>query len=267
MKNPFCFVPTCLALLFSGLALDANACSTDAWDVVSGGGIVDSPLTVSRYSEQCALQLSEAGYVQSNRASDRRYIARFYVLNGFSASGDVPVFQVFADEAATAPLFAVSLDGALFTFDATDAGGGQGAAPAASGWNLVELDWDSIGGTLRFWVNADARTDPASGSVDSGSGTVEAVRLGMPEGIGGQAGALTFDAFESRRSTPVGGLIDCDADGSGATPITAADVSAVVNERFGAPSVLAAGQPDCNLDGDINLLDILATIERAFPPS
>lgn len=267
MKNRSRFVPTCAALLFSGLAASAYGCSTAAWDAVSGAGIAGSPLAVSRYSEQCALQVSGTGYVQSNRANDARYIARFYVLNGLTAAGSVPIFQAFSDDAATSSLFTVSLDGAQFMVDASAAGGGQDTAPAAGGWNLVEVDWDSAGGTLSFWINADARTDPATASFDSGSGEVEAVRLGMPAGIGGQSGALTFDAFESRRGTPVGGLIDCDADGSGDMPITADDVDAVVNERFGVPSVLACGQPDCNLDGDINLLDILATIERAFPTS
>jgi hypothetical protein len=226
--------------------------------------VADSPPTIARYSEFCALSVTGQGHVQSNFASDTQYRARFYVFDGLTGSGTVDVFEAYGDEAATNDLFKVTFNGTQFTFDAGGAGGGSASAPSANGWNLIEFDWNSTGGTFDFWVNTDALSVAPTGFTTSGAGTVEAVRLGAPNGFGTQVGQLGYDAFESHRTTGVGPLIDCDADGSGNPDININDILAVITERFGNPPALASGQPDCNRDGDININDILATIDAAF---
>jgi hypothetical protein len=210
----------------------------------------------------CALAVTEQAHVQSNFASDTRYRARFYVLNDLSGVGEVDIFEAYSDDAATSPLFKVSLDGSTFVFNATDAGGTTGEAAASSGWNLIEFDWDSDSSTFSYWVNADASVDPETGIEDAGSGSVEAVRLGAPNGFAPQTGKLTFDAFESRRTTAAGPLVACDAQGD--TDIDINDALAVVDEVFGVPAVLASGQPDCDSNGDININDVLAIVDIVF---
>ena len=59
----------------------------------------------------------------------------------------------------------------------------------------------------------------------------------------------------------------CDANASGepVNGINILDILAIIDESFGNPSVLVPGQPDCNKDGMVNIIDILDTIAIAFP--
>jgi Dockerin type I domain len=248
-----------IILVGLGFAMDAQACSTDGWlGGVSGfpaNAVAGSPPAVSRYSELCALAVTGQAHVQDDNPSDARYRARFYVLDGLTGAAAIDVFEAYSDEAATNPLFKVSFNGSQFTFDATDAGGTSTTFASVNGWNLVEFDWDSDTGDFDFWVNADATTDPTSGSVNSGTGTVEAVRLGAPNGFAPQTGKLTFDAFESHRTTPVGPLLVGDSNGNGS--VTIADVVSVLNELAGT---LQVGQPDCNENGSVTVADAVCLI-------
>jgi len=251
------------AVLLSGLVYGpaAMACSTDGWlggvAQIPPNGLADSPPVVSRYSGFCALEVTDTSHVQSNAASDARYRGRFYVLDGLSGSGDVEIFEAYADESANTPLFKIVFDGSQFTFDASSAVGGGTSAPvaAADGWNLVEFDWQADG-SFSYWVNSDANVDPAAGSVNAGTGVVESVRLGAPNGLGGQSGKLTFDAFESHRATPVGPLLAADANNDETVNILDLGVVRIELLNPGSDELLAPGQPDCNSDGSINILDV-----------
>jgi hypothetical protein len=242
-----------------GLAYDTQACTTEGWlggnSGVPGSANPASPPTVARYSELCALAVTNTSHVQDNNASDTRYRARFYVLDGLTGANTVDIFVAYSDEAASNPLFKVGFNGSQFTFDATAAGGTSTTAASVSGWNLVEFDWNSVAGDFDFWVNADAVTDAATGSVNSGTGTVEAVRLGAPNGFNSQTGKVTFDAFESHRTTPVGPLLVGDSNGNGS--VTIADVVSVLNELSGT---LQIGQPDCNENGGVTVADAVCLI-------
>lgn len=245
-----------VCLVGLGYASIANACSTDAWLGGAVGGAADSPPTIPRYSEFCGFQLDNVqGHVQDNNASDTRYRARFYVLDGLTGAGAIDIFEAYAADNATGPLFKVTFNGSQFTFDATSAGGGSASVASVNGWNLVEFDWDSGSNTFSYWVNADATADPANGDVIAGTGTVEAVRMGAPNGFDPQTGKLTFDAFESRRTTAVGALLVGDANGNGS--VTVADVVAVLNELNGT---LQVGQPDCNENGSVTVADAVCLI-------
>ena len=248
-------------LVLGFLALDAMACSTDAdaWDSKSGG-VVGSPSAISRYSGLCAFALSSAGYVESERASDQRYIARFYVLNGIEGSEAVVIFRAYSDDLATSALFEISLNGSQFEINAGSAGGGSATAAAQPGWNLVEVDWAS-GGSMSYWINADSQTQSATGTINSaGTGTVQSVRLGAPDGLGGNSGTLTFDAFESHRSTPVGALLVGDADGDGV--VNEADIGAIRQEFF--ENGISVGTPDCNADGKVNSGDAVCVVNEGL---
>ncbi len=254
MKYKESIIISSLFLIGLGFSVNAAACTTDGWDSVTGSGVAGSPSAVSRYSELCAFEIIDASYVQSIKASDTRYIARFYVLDGLTGSGDVEILEAYSNDVATTALFQIRFDGSQFTFDATDAGGTSGSTPSASGWNLVEVDWES-GGSFKYWVNADANTDTETGSVNAGAGTVEAVNMGAPNGFGTQTGTLTFDAFESHRTLPVGALLVGDANGNGSVNIF--DMIGMQNEILDPVNNLAIGQPDCNENGSVNVFDMI----------
>jgi hypothetical protein len=237
------------------LGFNAEACSTDGWaggtSNIPANGQAASPPGVSRYSEFCALAITGQAHVQSNFAvNESQYRARFYVLDSLTGAGTVDIFEAYSDEGGASALFKISFNGSQFTFDATDAGGGSTTIASVNGWNVIEFDWNS-GGNFALWVNADATADAATGTIASGSGTVESVRLGAPNGFS-QTGRLNFDAFESHRTTPVGNLLVGDGNGNGS--LTIADVITIGNELNGT---LAAGQPDCNQNGSITIADVI----------
>jgi hypothetical protein len=256
MKNMDRVILGFVLLIGLGFGLNAQACTTDGWQggFVDGGGnaVTGSPPSISRLSEFCALKVTGQSHVQSNFASDERYIGRFYVFDGLGGTGNVDIFAAFGAEDGTGELFKISFDGSQFTFDASAANGASDVAAAVSGkWNLVEFDWDTVAGTLKYWVNADAAVDPETGFVGAGDGgAVEAVRMGAPNGMGNQTGMMIFDTFESHRTTPVGPMLigDANADGS----VNVRDYSGVQLDILGT---LQSGQPDCNLDCSVNVRD------------
>jgi hypothetical protein len=255
-------------LIGLGLGLNAQACTTNGWasdSNVPANAVPGSPTDVSRYSEFCALEVSDTSYVQSNAASDTRYIGRFYVLPKTGGAGEVDILIAYSDEAATSELFTISYDGTDFIFDATGgAGGGTDSTAASSGWNLVEFEYDSDSGDFNYWVNAAWDFDSLSyaaptGTFTSGTGTVEAVQLGAPNGMGGLTGDITFDAYEAHRTTNVGALIVADANGSGA--VTSGDATRILNE-VSLGGTLSSGQPDCNENGSITSGDATCVLGK-----
>ena len=80
--------------------------------------------------------------------------------------------------------------------------------------------------------------------------------------MGGFTGDIYFDAYEAHRTTNVGALLNCDAEGD--TDIDINDALADVDEVFGAPSILASGQPDCDNNGSVNINDALGIVDIVF---
>jgi len=253
-----------LLILGMGFGLSAQACTTDGWlggkSGIPDNGDVGSPLTVSRVSELCALAITDTSWVQSNAASNTKYIGRFYVYPNLSGSGTVDLLVAYSDEggADVDTLFKVSYDGTDFIFDARGADGDFESATASSGWNLIEFEYDSGSNTFNYWVNEAWDFDSLSyeavtGSFASGTGTVEAVKLGAPNGMDGSTGTITFDAFEAHRTKSVGALLAGDSNFSGS--INVFDMVSQQNEILG--NALAPGQPDCNLNGSVNVFDLV----------
>jgi len=263
MKNMDRVIFGSLLLIGLGFGLNAQACTTDGWLGGASNATVGSPTTIKRYSELCAMAVTDStSHVQSNFASDTRYIGRFYFYpRDASGSGEVDILVAYSDDAATTPLFTISYDGADFTFDAGGAGGGTATTAAdPTHWNLIEFEYDSDTDTFNYWVNVDWDFGTLSyaaptGTFSSGTGTVEAVRLGTPNGMAGQTGTFAFDAFESHRTTPVGALLRGDSNNSGG--ISVADVVSILNELAGT---LQPGQPDCNETGGVSVADAVCLI-------
>jgi hypothetical protein len=249
-----------LLVLGLGFGSSAHACTTDGWLGGTSGipenGDAGSPLAVSRVSELCALAVTDASWVQSPSASDTRYIGRFYVYPNLTGTGSVDLMAAYSDDAGASLLFKIAYDGSQFTFDASGATGGSSSATATSGWNLIEFEYNS-GGNFNYWLNETwdfdtlAYTTGPTDTFASGTGTVDSVRLGAPNGMGGTlAGTISFDAYEAHRTTSAGALLIGDANGD--ESVNVIDYSAIQTEILGT---LQIGQPDCNLDGSINVID------------
>ena len=251
------FLNVGVTLIFSMFSSAVFACTTDGWLAGAVGAVNanDPNNGVARVKGVCGLEVTGQGHVQDGKPSgEDNFIGHFYFLPQFtSGSGTTDLFIAYSDEGATAELFSVKYDGTNIILDATAATGGNSVSFPASptGWNLVEFGWHS-GTTGNLWVNSDAVNEPPDTTFSSGTGLVESVRLGAPNGFDGLVGKMTFDEYVSRRETHVGQLLAGDANGSGS--LTIADVVALFNELNGT---LAEGQPDCNLSGSITIADVV----------
>lgn len=250
------------ALALTMGATSAMACSLANWSSTTGGFIANQPdgaagdpvnaTNIPRFAELCGSQ-AEAGsanFVQDDRPGGiDRIIARFYVINNGAA--DPQVYGGFSDNAGGGQLFDVSYSGANIVFSS---GGASVQDAFTPGWNSVEVDWAS-GGNISMSVNGGAAQSAAGGA----TGALASVRMGNLSGAAG--GTIGFDGYESHRSTPVGQICNCNANGSPDDAVNVQDVIATVNEAGGG--VLATGTPDCNSDGSINVQDIIAIVNIA----
>ena len=271
MRNTGRIIFGSLCVLGLGFGFNAQACTTDGWtggtSGIPGNGDAGSPPALSRYSELCSFAVTDASWVQSPSASDTRYIGRFYVYPNLTGTGSVDLLAAYSDDAGASLLFKIAYDGSQFTFDASGAAGGSSSATAKSGWNLIEFEYDSDSGNFNYWLNETWDFDTleyTTGPTDtfaSGTGSVDSVRLGAPNGIGGSLAGIIFnDAYEAHRTTNVGALIRGDANKDGV--VNTGDIGTVITEFFAAG--LSTGTPDCNEDGLVNTGDIGCIITIFF---
>ncbi len=253
---------TTAALLAAGGIQVASACSLANWSSTAGTVIASQPdgngstgamTSVARYDGLCGFQADGAGsYVQDNRPNAiNRIVARFYV----KANGNPgEIYRGFGDEAGGTPRFVVSVDAAN-NYTLTDTATSQSVNQAGTGgWDSVEIDWGGAAGGAGFIslsVNGQAA---AQNNTLTNPGTLEAVRLGVITG----SNAKQFDAYESRRSTAIGRVCNCNANGSADDVVNVQDII-VINNEIGAIS-LATGTPDCDEDGNIAINDSIITV-------
>lgn len=271
MRNTKGVVLASILLIGLGFSFTSQACTPDGWSSSSMVGMgqngetgspLPQPVVSVRFSEFCGYAVTGTSYVQSDHASDTRYIGRFYVFVDVTGAGSVDLFVAYSDTGATTPLFTISYDGTNFVFDAVGAGNASDTATALSGWNCIEFEYDADTDTFNFWVNEDWDFDtlmytsgPTGTFSLTGDASVETVQLGAPNGMGGFAGTITYDAFEAHRTTQVGALLVPDANGNGS--VTVADVVSIINELTGT---LQIGQPDCNFNGAVTVADAVCAI-------
>ena len=257
MKNVTRLIYTSLLIAGTLSASTAMACTTDLWNGgVEGTPVAGSPTAVSRVSGLCAMELTGTGSVKdTSPAAETTAIMRFYVFAEL-LSGAPVIFEAFSDDNATSSLLTVSFDGSNFVFDAGAGASGNVPGKSKVGWNLVELAWTG-GGTMEYWVNTDSNDTAATGSVAAAGGTMESVVLGTADALDG---ILTFDDYESHRSTPVGGVLLGDSDGSAIIDVfDMIGTQKEILQQGQTDAFLADGQPDCNLSGAIDVFDMICT--------
>lgn len=252
-----------LAVLVSGTLFVSTtmACSLTAWDGVDGDATVGEPSgTNARVSGKCGLKVSSSGYVTDNSpTAETTFLARFYFYPKKTEGGPVyQIFRAYSDESGT-EAFRIEFNGTDIILDAAAAGGDSASAALIPGkWNQVEFAWTS-GGQGLLWINRDAASASENDTFNSGTGSIDQIRLGAVGGIGGDE--LYFDDYESHRSLPIGTLIHGDANGDGV--IKLADAIGVLKEARAFGSEIQPGIPDCNLDGKVSLADAIGILKAA----
>lgn len=264
-----------VAALFGTGGLMAQTCNTNAWGVdlgagqgVSGAVVAGSPVAnVSRYSGRCGL-LSDlpAEFVRDGSPlNEPTYIARFYVRPAITG-GTAVIFQALEDGQAT-PSIAVSYTGTQLSFAAR--GATSSAANVTAGfWYSVEVNW-TAGGTMTYTVQGaqagGVEPAPSTGTLTGVAAGAQVDQANLGWISGGTGGTLTTDAFESRRTQPVGRLCRGDANNSGG--VSASDRASVTAELGG---ILGLGQPDCNESGSVSASDracITSILGQPAPPA
>ncbi len=248
-----------VAALFGTGQLMAQACNTNAWGVdlspgagTSGSVVAGSPTgvpPVSRYSGRCGLLSDTAGEFVSDGSplNEPTYIARFYVRPAVT-SGTAVVFQALEDLQGT-PSIQVSQTGNQLAFAARGATGGTPVSIVAGAWYSVEVNW-TAGGSMTYNVRGNNAASASTGTLTGVAAGAQVDQANLGWISGGSGGSITTDAFESRRTQPIGRL--CQGDANASNSITSADRFAITQEIGGT---LATGQPDCNESGSITSAD------------
>ena len=255
----------------AGLALgasDAFACSLQNWSSNSGGVVANQPdgaagdpggdtTSVPRYEALCGMQAANgmASFSQDNRPNGiDRIRARFYVI----AQGLPSLTRIYAgygDESGGSEQFRVVFNPNNGKYILRDTASGIAVSQTGDGgWDSVEIDWDSGGGSLSLSVNGQSPV--TAGGLSAGN--LESVRLGNLSSASGLSEPLVFDGYEAHRTTEVGRLCNCNANGSADDVVNIQDVITLSNEVGGAS--LASGTPDCNEDGSVGINDIIQTV-------
>ena len=230
----------------------AMACQLSAWSETFGGAIADDPISgpsdpeVPRYSGLCGMEAADgavSGVRDNSPGGIDRIRARFYVLLNNDAA--TPIYEGYSNG-----------DASVFSVAANDSGGitlngGPVVAGNSAEWNSIEIDWDPAGGGATLIVNGGT---PQIQSVSGTAAPISYVQLGN---LGGAAGTLVFDSYESRRTEGIGRLCVGDADGNGERGI--GDLQAIFEEF--QLDILASGTPDANEDGDVGIADLQIVFE------
>lgn len=281
----------------------SQTCSTTAWGqggnptvaAVVGAPVADTPRAstpTARYAGRCGLRAptGAGNYVQdSSPAAEPTFRARFYAF--LPSTGTTST--IFRAGNATA-------DSALTTFSDgririqwngsnTITAFGPGGTPSltcsgltAGRWYSIEVGYNSTGSalgtgstqvpanSLRLQVGNEALSPAVacnqvnSGVANTANNTIDYVQLGNL--TGGSSGAITVDAYESRRTTPIGRLCRGDANNDSTRNIL--DIVAIAGENNSTTvPTLASGQADASEDGVVNILDVVAVAGIANSPS
>lgn len=267
---PRVLLPTlAAAALFAAGGVAAQTCTMSGWSATTGSQGLSTGTPDSghrRYDGHCGLKVraeQQPRYVEDDSPEGEiAYYARFYFFAGDLEldEGDwVDLFTAYQGESRPSAQLAVRLqqtgDGPAIVLRALDGGRltDSESIPIRAGWHGVTLQWSQASGPPNgeAVLALDGRPRATLAGLDNRDNRIDLARLGSVQSRGVQ-GELFFDAFESRRKTPVDVLLRGDA--SGDEVLDAADLVALVDEINGRS--LAAGQPDCNGDGSVDRVDL-----------
>ena len=237
-------------------AQGSMACTLNNWSATTGavtGG--DPSNNIQRYSGFCGMKATGSGNVQDDSPGGiDRIVARFYVLNENTATSEI--YAGFGSTAGSDKRFSVELD-SNGQVTLTDLASSQTVSQGgATNWLSVEIDWAQGSGDGVISLSVNGQTPNEMDTLSNDGTPLASVQLGN---LNGAAGELTFDSYESRRSTAVGRLCVGDADANAA--INFLDVSAIFDEVSSGSAILASGQPDVNESGSVNFVDVTESFD------
>lgn len=252
-------IKTGLAIGALVAAQGAFACTVANWNGGNSGNVTaggPNAGSIARYSGICAMATPDGvtAWVQDDSPGGIDGIrARFYVLNGLSASQSAIVYRGFSTTGGTGNLFTVRLDtdGNVRLIDNATATEVQQSS--ATEWTSIEIDWSQGNGDGVISLSVNGQAPATVNNLNNSGQALQSVRVGN---LLGASGILNFDAYESRRSTAVGRL--CVGDANGDAEINFFDISTVFEEVQSAQTILATGQPDVDENGQINFFDVSA---------
>jgi len=268
----------CVVGLFMA-AQAASACTLQSWSAVSGavdpGGpnpdTTNNEVASARYSGFCAMKAAGEGFVQDNSPGGiNRIRARFYVFNELAGGQSAQIFRGFSSTNGSGFLFTVTLNDAGQVVLRDNVANQTVSQTSATPWASVEIDWSQGSGDGVINLSVNGQTPDTNTALSNSGSPLEAVRLGN---LNGASGDLSFDAYESRRTTAVGRVCPGDADptGQSADFRDFADIDAIFVEFATLGGVPAAGAPDITEDGVVDFEDIdevfrlFATLQGACP--
>lgn len=250
-----------------GFAMNAQAgtptCTVGNWATANALADADTGTQGTdnkRYGGPCGLRVAVDGtprFLESpGLANESTYHVRFYAFLDDAGSGDIELFGTDA--------FSVMYEGGSgnVVLHADHAGGTDDslAFPVTSGWYSVHVSWESdAAADVQFLVanrHSDVVADWQAVSLDTSGMGINAAHLGNVNGAD-TGGSIDFDDFVSTRITPPERLTVADATNDDPPAINISDVVAELAEVNEIE--FAAGQPDCNEDGDINISDPVCT--------
>lgn len=236
-------------------AQTAIACTVGNWTGNSGNVTAGGPNLggIERYAGVCAMETpaGAVAWVQDDSPGGiGRIRARFYVLNGLTSAGTV-VYRGFSATNGTGPRFSVFMNPAGLVTLVDGATGVQIQQSASDPWVLIEIDWSQGSGDGFISLSVDGQTAVEQTGLSNAGSALQSVRLGN---LGGAPGTLNFDAYESRRTTAIGGLCAGDAFVDGTRDF--ADINEIFVEFATGGSNPADGTPDITGDGFVDFADI-----------
>lgn len=251
-------------------AVDALACTTAAWDDVTGAVNAASPTantdaSPKRYGALCGLQTvgGAPNFVTNDTpGAESTYRARFYVYTGTTTAAGRVFSATSADGGGGSEVIGVSYNptAATFSFSVNGTPVAATAPAAAKRWHGIEVAFVS-GTSFDATVKSANPANPSANivtNVSSGAApaaaTVGSARLGNIDGVASSV-SMNFDEFDSTRgSTAIGFLCRGDANNDGTR--SSGDTIVIRNEFFGyqpgGTLNYSAFQPDCNEDGVVN---------------
>ena len=253
-----------MAALACVLAGEAGACTTAAWIATVGTTVAAEPFQsppASRYEGRCALigNLAQPGYLVTNSPqSESIYSVQFYVFTG--ASGGSPtILRALSADSGGATVVDIVYNAVAEQVEFAVAGA---TVPPIAGvprdrWVAIRFLYRSGGNFEASVLHRGVEASTASATA-ADVALIEAAQWGVID-AGGASGTMYFDYFDSGRSqTPIAALCRGDADAN--STIASLDALRIADERVAR--TLATGQPDCNEDGVVNVLDAACVHRR-----
>lgn len=282
---------TLASVIAAGFALaavdTASACNYSLWVPDSGSGTVNTggvatdttgtPATATlvagrptvagtgegqpRYSGACSSLSKEPGnYVVDGSPQDETtFRFRFYV-RATPTTGSTVVYR--ARETAGTDMITVTWNGTGFVFNTNGGGTATVGSLTAGRWYSVEGNW-AQNAAMTVTVQGNGSNTPANATLNAAAGAadnIDSAELGWISGGTGASGDVFTDAYEARRTNPIGRLCrgNANTNGGSANQRDIFDITTIIAEINN--QARSGNQPDATENGVIDIFDVTTVV-------